>query len=64
VVLQLGGWAWGSHLLTVKNKLVTEDHKKLQTWMDSLVKLPKRKKMDMRFDGKATREETTGKTKT
>jgi hypothetical protein len=27
VVFQLGGWAWGLQLLTVKNKLVTKDHK-------------------------------------
>jgi hypothetical protein len=49
VVLQLGGWAWAQQLLTVKNKLATKDHKKPQTWTDSLDKRHKRKKMDMRF---------------
>jgi hypothetical protein len=28
VVVQLGGWAWGEQLLTVKNKLVTKIFKK------------------------------------
>jgi hypothetical protein len=43
VVLQLGGWA---HILAAKNKLVTKDHKKPQTWTYSLENRPKRKKMD------------------
>jgi hypothetical protein len=38
VVLQLGGWAWGKQLLTVKNKLVTKILKKLRTWTDSVDK--------------------------
>jgi hypothetical protein len=33
----------------LKNELFTKDHKTLQTWVDSLDKRPKRKKMDMRF---------------
>jgi hypothetical protein len=49
VVLQLGGWAWGYKLLTVKNKLVTKINKTPQTWTDSLGNGPKRKKMDVRF---------------
>jgi hypothetical protein len=49
VAFQLGGWAWGTQILTVKNKLVTKDHKKPRTWTDSLDNRPKRKKMDMRF---------------
>jgi hypothetical protein len=49
MVLQLGGWAWGYHLPTIKNKLVTKDHKKRRTWMDLFDKRPKLKKMDMRF---------------
>jgi hypothetical protein len=36
-------------VLTVKNKLVTKDHKKPRTWTDYLDKRPKRKKMDMTF---------------
>jgi hypothetical protein len=36
-------------VFTVKNKLVTKILKKPQTWMDSLDKRPKQKKMDMRF---------------
>jgi hypothetical protein len=32
-----------------KNKLVTKILKRPRTWMDSLDKRPKRKKMDMRF---------------
>jgi hypothetical protein len=32
-----------------KNKPVTKDHKKPRTWMDSLDKRPKQKKMNMRF---------------
>jgi hypothetical protein len=47
------GWSssWGvgrgaTLLLTVKNKLVTKDHKKPRTWTDSLDKRPKRKKID------------------
>jgi hypothetical protein len=49
------GWtSWlglGAELTTAhrKNKLVTKDHKKPQTWTDSLDKRPKRNKMDMRF---------------
>jgi hypothetical protein len=50
VVLQLGGWAWGYQLLTVKNKLVTKILKKPRIWTDSLDKRPRRKKMDIRFD--------------
>jgi hypothetical protein len=49
VVLQLGGWAWGYKLLTVKNKLAIKILKKPWTWTDSLDKRPKRKKMDMRL---------------
>jgi hypothetical protein len=49
VVLQLGGWAWGQQLLTIKNKLVMNILKKPWTWTDSLDKRPKLKKMDMRF---------------
>jgi hypothetical protein len=45
--------AWGLGVglptLTIKNKLVTKIHKKLQTCTDSFDKRPKRKKMDMRF---------------
>jgi hypothetical protein len=37
--------AW-AHILAVKNKLVTKDHKKPQTWTYSLENQPKRKKMD------------------
>jgi hypothetical protein len=48
VVLQLGVWAWGSQLLTVKNKPVTKVNKKPWTWTVSLDKRPKQK-MDMRF---------------
>jgi hypothetical protein len=48
VVLQLGGWAWGYQLLTVKNKLVTKILKTPRTWKNSLDKRPKQK-MDMRF---------------
>jgi hypothetical protein len=49
-----GSPAWGLGVgLTIlrhkKNELVTKDHKKPQTWTDSLDKRPKRKKMDMRF---------------
>jgi hypothetical protein len=32
-----------------KNNLVTKCHNGLQTWMDSLDKRPKLRKMDMRF---------------
>jgi hypothetical protein len=35
----------------VKNKLVTKDNEKPRTWTNSLDKGPKRKKMDMRFEG-------------
>jgi hypothetical protein len=40
----------GLTTLTVKNTIVTKDHKKPRTWTGSLYKRPKRKKMDMRFD--------------
>jgi hypothetical protein len=49
------GWSssWGvgrgDNNLTVKNKLLTKDHKKPRTWTDFLDKRSKRKKMDMRF---------------
>jgi hypothetical protein len=39
-------------LLTVKNKLVTKDHKKPRTWADYFGKRPKLKKMDTRFGTK------------
>jgi hypothetical protein len=48
VVLQLGGWAWGQQLLTVKNKLVTKDHKKPRTWTDSLERWVDNIKIDLR----------------
>jgi hypothetical protein len=34
-----------------KNKLVTKDHKKPQTWTDSLDKRPKQKKREIGWDG-------------
>jgi hypothetical protein len=40
VVLQLGGWAWGSQL-TVKYKLVTKILNKPRIWMESLDKRPR-----------------------
>jgi hypothetical protein len=49
VFLQLGGWAWGSQPLTVKQKLVTRSHEEPGTWTDSVHKRPKRRNMDMRF---------------
>jgi hypothetical protein len=49
VALQLGGWAWGQQLLTIKNKLVMKPNMKPRNWTDSLDKRPKQKKMDMRF---------------
>jgi hypothetical protein len=40
-----GPLAWGLsvRLTTPQNKLVTKDHKKPRTWMDSVDKRPKRK---------------------
>jgi hypothetical protein len=38
-----------------KNNLVMKDHKKPRTWMNSLDKQSKRKKMDMRFDTRKVR---------
>jgi hypothetical protein len=37
-IFQLGGWAQGLQLLTLKNKLVTKSHKGPWTWTDSLYK--------------------------
>jgi hypothetical protein len=37
-VLQLGGWAWGYKLLTVKNKIVTKFLEKPRTWTNSVDK--------------------------
>jgi hypothetical protein len=46
----LEGWTWGYKLLAVKKKkLLMKIHKKPRTWMDSLNKRPKRKKLDMRI---------------
>jgi hypothetical protein len=33
VVLQLGGWAWDSQIIIIKNKLITKDHKTPHTWL-------------------------------
>jgi hypothetical protein len=44
----LGVEHWAKNA-TVKNKLVTKDHKKPRTWTDSLETRAKRKKMNMRF---------------
>jgi hypothetical protein len=49
VVLKLGGLGVGLTTPSRKNKLLTKDHKKPQTWTDSFDKRPKYKKVDMRF---------------
>jgi hypothetical protein len=36
VVLQLGGWAWGYKLFSIKNKFVTKNAIEPQTWTESL----------------------------
>jgi hypothetical protein len=49
VVLQLGGWAWGSQTFTIKIKFVTKTAVEPQTRADSLDKRPKLWNMDVRF---------------
>jgi hypothetical protein len=49
VVLQLGGWVWGSKTSTIKYKFVMKCSKVTQTLTDSLDKWPKQQNIDIRF---------------